>query len=61
MLLLLLYVIIDERGKIELDKKYKEQLNKESYLFNKLIFYGLNDNKEQFIQKKNVEKIFKLT
>ena len=40
-----------------MDKKYKEQLNKESYLFNELIFYGLNDNKEQFIQKKNVEKI----
>ena len=60
-MLLLCYIIEERQVKITLDKKYKEQLNKESYLFSELIFYGLNDNKEQFIQKKNVEKIFKLT
>ena len=53
-MLLLCYIIEEREVKITLDKKYKEQLNKESYLFSELIFYGLNDNKEQFIQKKNV-------
>ena len=39
-----------------LNKKYKEQLRKESSLFSELAFYGLDNNKEQFIPKKNVEK-----